>query len=392
MTKSKNFLNNLIKTFRFGSSKDGHNEEDLEKIAQQEQKVFTFETLVAATKDFHPDNKLGQGGFGPVYKGRLPDGRDIAVKKLSQSSSQGKKEFMNEAKLLARVQHRNVVNLLGYCVHGGEKLLVYEYVVHESVDKLLFKPDRQQELDWKRRYDIICGVAKGLLYLHEDSHNRIIHRDIKASNILLDDKWVPKIADFGMARLFPEDQTHVNTRVAGTNGYMAPEYVMHGHLSEKADVFSFGVLVLELISGQRNSSFNLNVEAQSLLDWAYKLYKKGRSLEMMDPTLAPSAVTDQVAMCIQIGLLCIQGDPQIRPTMHRVVVILSKKPSNLEEPSRPGIPGSRYRRSHRPAGSSSTAGTSSESNSHTFGSSFTATGTSSATQVVQDRGKRPMES
>ncbi|PRQ41124.1 putative protein kinase RLK-Pelle-DLSV family [Rosa chinensis] len=392
MTKSKNFLNNFIKTFRFGSSKDGHNEEDLEKIAQQEQKVFTFETLVAATKDFHPDNKLGQGGFGPVYKGRLPDGRAIAVKKLSQSSSQGKKEFMNEAKLLARVQHRNVVNLLGYCAHGGEKLLVYEYVVHESVDKLLFKPDRRQELDWKRRYDIICGVAKGLLYLHEDSHNRIIHRDIKASNILLDDKWVPKIADFGMARLFPEDQTHVNTRVAGTNGYMAPEYVMHGHLSEKADVFSFGVLVLELISGQRNSSFNLNVEAQSLLDWAYKLYKKGRSLEMMDPTLAPSAVTDQVAMCIQIGLLCIQGDPQIRPTMHRVVVILSKKPSNLEEPTRPGIPGSRYRRSHRPAGSSSTAGTSGESNSHTFGSSFTATGTSSATQVVQDRGKRPMES
>ncbi|KAM5566835.1 cysteine-rich receptor-like protein kinase 10 [Rosa sericea] len=392
MTKSKNFLNNLIKTFGFSSSKGGHNEEDLEKIAQQEQKVFTFETLVAATKDFHPNNKLGQGGFGPVFKGRLPDGRDIAVKKLSQSSSQGKKEFMNEAKLLARVQHRNVVNLLGYCAHGGEKLLVYEYVVNESVDKLLFKPDRRQALDWKRRYDIICGVAKGLLYLHEDSHNRIIHRDIKASNILLDDKWVPKIADFGMARLFPEDQTHVNTRVAGTNGYMAPEYVMHGHLSEKADVFSFGVLVLELISGQRNSSFNLNVDAQSLLDWAYKLYKKGRSLEMMDPTLAPSAVTDQVAMCIQIGLLCIQGDPQIRPTMHRVVVILSKKPSNLEEPSRPGIPGSRYRRSHRPAGSSSTAGTSGESNSHTFGSSFTATGTSSATQVVQDRGKRPMES
>lgn len=392
MTKSKNFLNNLIKTLGFGSGKEGQNEEDLERIAQQEQKVFPFETLVAATKDFHPSNKLGEGGFGPVYKGKLVDGREIAVKKLSQSSNQGRKEFMNEAKLLARVQHRNVVNLLGYCAHGVEKLLVYEYVTNESLDKLLFKSDRRQELDWKRRFDIICGVARGLLYLHEDSHNCIIHRDIKASNILLDDKWVPKIADFGMARLYPEDQTHVNTRVAGTNGYMAPEYVMHGHLSVKADVFSFGVLVLELISGQRNSSFNLDVDAQSLLDWAYKLYKKGRSLEMMDPKLASSAVTDQVAMCIQIGLLCIQGDPQLRPTMHRVVVILSKKPSNLEEPSRPGIPGSRYRRSHRPVGLSSTAGTSGESNSHTTESSFTTTGTSSASLVVRDRGKRPVES
>ncbi|CAL8995174.1 unnamed protein product [Prunus brigantina] len=394
MTKSKNFLNNIIKTFGFSSSKEGQNEEDLEKIAAQEQKVFPFETLVAATKNFHSTHELGRGGFGPVYKGKLEDGREIAVKKLSQSSKQGKKEFMNEAKLLARVQHRNVVNLLGYCAHGVEKLLVYEYVAHESLDKLLFKSNRREELDWKRRYDIICGIARGLLYLHEDSHNCIIHRDIKASNILLDDKWVPKIADFGMARLFPEDETHVNTRVAGTNGYMAPEYVMHGHLSVKADVFSFGVVVLELISGQRNSSFSLNVDAQSLLDWAYKLYKKGRSLEIMDPTLASSAVMEQVAMCIQMGLLCIQGDPQLRPTMHRVVVILSKKPSNLEEPTRPGVPGSRYRRSRQQVGLSSTGGTSGESNSRsrTFDSSFTATGTTSAAPELDDRGKRPAES
>jgi serine/threonine protein kinase len=223
--------------------------------------------LVAATKNFHPTHKLGEGGFGPVYKGKLNDGRDIAVKRLSHSSNQGRKEFTNEAKLLARVQHRNVVNLLGYCTHGEEKLLVYEYVSNESLDKLLFKSKKRDDLDWKRRYEIICGVARGLLYLHEDSHNCIIHRDIKASNILLDEKWIPKIADFGMARLFPEDQTHVNTRVAGTNGYMAPEYVMHGHLSVKADVFSFGVLVLELITGHRNSSFDLNVDAQNLLDW-----------------------------------------------------------------------------------------------------------------------------
>nr|DAD32128.1 TPA_asm: hypothetical protein HUJ06_010979 [Nelumbo nucifera] len=266
MMKSK-FISNLMKPFKFHSDKDVSKEENLEQIAAQEQKVFSFETLVAATRDFHPDNKLGQGGFGPVYRGKLGDGREIAVKKLSQSSNQGKKEFMNEAKLLARVQHRNVVNLLGYCTHGAEKILVYEYLPRESLDKFIFDAERKKELDWKRRFDIISGVARGLLYLHEDSPSPIIHRDIKASNILLDEKWVPKIADFGMARLFPEDQTHVNTRVAGTNGYMAPEYLMHGRLSAKADVFSFGVVVLELISGQKNSTFYLDIDCQNLLDW-----------------------------------------------------------------------------------------------------------------------------
>lgn len=402
MTKPKKFFDGLLKHFNLGSSREGDNEEDLEKIAAREQKHFPFEALVSATKNFHPSNKLGEGGFGPVFKGKLDDGREIAVKKLSHSSNQGKKEFENEAKLLARVQHRNVVNLLGYCAHGAEKLLIYEYVINESLDKLLFKSRRNHELNWKQRYDIITGIARGLLYLHEDSHNCIIHRDIKASNILLDDKWIPKIADFGMARLFPEDQTHVNTRVAGTNGYMAPEYVMHGHLSVKADVFSFGVVILELISGQRNSSFNLDVDAQNLLDWAYKLYKKDKSLEIVDPSLAASDSGDQIAMCIQIGLLCTQGDPQLRPTMRRVVVMLSKKPGpgNLEEPTRPGVPGSRYRRARRPAPlSSSTAGSSGESNSRTYTSSLnTNTGTASASTSAlasprQDkRGKRPVES
>ncbi|XP_041015867.1 cysteine-rich receptor-like protein kinase 10 [Juglans microcarpa x Juglans regia] len=399
MNKLKNFLQHLMKPFKYSPSKEEQDEEELEKIAQQEQKLFPYETLVAATRDFHLTHKLGEGGFGPVYKGKLIDGREIAVKKLSHNSTQGEKEFKNEAKLLARVQHRNVVNLLGYCVHMAEKLLVYEYVLNESLDKLLFKTNRREELDWKRRYEIIAGIARGLLYLHEDSHNCIIHRDIKASNILLDEKWVPKIADFGMARLFPEDQTHVNTRVAGTNGYMAPEYVMHGHLSVKADVFSFGVLVLELISGQRNSSFDMHADAQNLLEWAYKLYKKGRSLEIVDPTLASSAVTEQVAMCIQIGLLCVQGDPQLRPTMHRVVLMLSKKPGHMKEPTRPGLPGSRYRRSRRPSGLSSTVGTSGyrSDQSHTFESTsntITTTATTSATTAgaEPDRGKRPMQS
>ncbi|OVA01692.1 Protein kinase domain [Macleaya cordata] len=414
MTKPFNFLSNLKKPFKSFADKDTRKEEDLEKIAAQEQKLFSFETLSSATKDFHQSNKLGEGGFGPVYKGKLEDGREIAVKKLSRSSRQGKKEFMNEANLLARVQHRNIVSLLGYCAHGAEKLLVYEYLPHESLDKLLFMyrmrtvyssdrhSNRREELDWKKRFDVIAGVAKGLVYLHEDCHITIIHRDIKASNILLDDKWVPKIADFGMARLFPEDETHINTRVAGTNGYMAPEYVMHGNLSARADVFSFGVVVLELISGQKNSTFNQDAESSCLLEWAWKLYKKGRSLEIIDPTLALiGEAIEQVKMCIQIGLLCCQADPTLRPQMRRVVVMLSKKPGSLEEPQRPGYPGSRYRRtsrsshlgSSRPAASSSNAGSSGGSSSNTYVSTFnTNSATSTLTSPLpRPNGKQPIE-
>lgn len=394
--KAKDFIKTMMKPLKFYSNKEGSKEADLQKIAAQEQKQFSYETLSKATDKFHPSHKLGEGGFGPVFKGKLVDGREVAVKMLSQSSRQGQKEFINEAKLLARVQHRNVVNLLGYCTHGDEKLLVYEYVSNESLDKLLFKPDRRQMLDWKRRYEIIAGIAKGLLYLHEDSHSCIIHRDIKASNILLDDKWVPKIADFGMARLFPEDQTHVNTRVAGTNGYMAPEYVMHGHLSMKADVFSFGVLMLELISGQRNSSYNLTLDAQNLLEWAYKQFKKGKGLEVLDPSIATTGEDEQVRLCVQIGLLCTQSDPNLRPTMRRVVVLLSKKPTSLEEPTRPGYPGSRYRRSRHPGASSSntaSSGGSSASKTDYTTSTMTVTATTNPRSVGSDpRGKQPVES
>ncbi|KAG4991345.1 hypothetical protein AAZX31_09G112400 [Glycine max] len=411
MSKRNTFFHNLIKPFKFSPSKEGQSEvEEIKNLAAQEQKIFPYETLVAATNKFHILNKLGEGGFGPVYKGKLNDGREIAVKKLSHRSNQGKTQFVNEAKLLARVQHRNVVSLFGYCTHGFEKLLVYEYVLHESLDKLLFKSHKKEQLDWKRRFDIINGVARGLLYLHEDSHNCIIHRDIKASNILLDENWVPKIADFGLARLFPEDQTHVNTRVAGTNGYLAPEYLMHGHLTVKADVFSYGVLVLELVSGQRNSSFDMDVSAQNLVDWAYRLYKKGRALEIVDPTLASSVVAEQAEMCIQLGLLCTQGNQDLRPSMGRVMVILSKKPPcHMEEPTRPGIAGSRYRRrvsrGRRPSATTSgEVDDDSSVNSQTFDSSSnygTNTTTSATTpttrssnttaEVVDRRGKRPMQ-
>ncbi|ESW25270.1 hypothetical protein PHAVU_003G021700 [Phaseolus vulgaris] len=406
MTKPNSFFHNLIKPFKFTSSKEEHSEDDIQKLAEQENKIFPYETLVAATNKFSILNKLGEGGFGPVFKGKLSDGREIAVKRLSRRSNQGKTQFINEARLLGRVQHRNVVNLIGYCAHASEKLLVYEYVPRKSLDKLLFKSGKKEELNWKRRFDIISGVGRGLLYLHEDSHNCIIHRDIKASNILLDEKWVPKIADFGLARLFPEDQTHVNTRVAGTNGYLAPEYLMHGHLSVKADVFSYGVLVLELVSGQKNSSFDTNLSAQNLLDWAYRLYKKGRAMEMVDPALGSSIITEQLEMCIKLGLLCTQGDPNLRPTMGRVVVMLSKKPDNMEEPTRPGMPGSRFRRVPRRPSAMFSSGVDddSNSNSHTCDSSnygtnnnttsatsSSTTPSSTATAQVDPRGKRPMK-
>ncbi|XP_021974443.1 cysteine-rich receptor-like protein kinase 10 [Helianthus annuus] len=368
MVTFKNFFLELIKPCT------PEDQDQKEVDVSQEQKIFTFQTLISATNNL--ENKLGQGGFGPVFKGKLQDGREIAVKKLSETSKQGKREFTNEAKLLACIQHRNVVSLLGYCAFP-EKLLVYEYVVNESLDKLLFKSAKRDVLDWKRRYSIIVGVAQGLLYLHEDSRDRIIHRDIKASNILLDGRWRPKIADFGMARLYPEDKTHVNTRVAGTNGYMAPEYALHGNLSVKADVYSYGVVVLELISGHKNSTFNLDPECDNLLDWAYKLYAKGKSLEIMDSTLATSADPNQVATCVQIGLLCTQSDPKLRPTMRQVVVMLSKNGGPLDEPTKPGYQGFKTRRTGRRSNSSSSTGNSSGTSSRTSRST-----TMSATRAV----------
>ncbi|KAI3730669.1 hypothetical protein L1987_61841 [Smallanthus sonchifolius] len=339
MVKFKNFFRELIKPC--DSDCTGPSE-DLEEVElPQEQKIFTFQTLIFATNNLK--SKLGEGGFGPVFKGKLEDGREIAVKKLSETSKQGKREFANEAKLLACIQHRNVVNLLGYCAFP-EKLLVYEYVVNESLDKLLFKSAKRDVLDWKRRYSIIVGVAQGL------------------------------IADFGMARLYPEDRTHVNTRVAGTNGYMALEYALHGNLSVKADVYSFGVVVLELISGHRNSTFNHDPDCQNLLDWAYKLYEKGKNVEIMDSTLATSADPNQVATCIQIGLLITQSDPKLRPTMRKVAVMLSKQGGPLDKPTKPGYQGIKINKPSRPSSSSSSTANSSRTNSRSSRSATTVAG------------------
>ncbi|KAG2241357.1 hypothetical protein Bca52824_096660 [Brassica carinata] len=229
---------------------------------------FDLQELEIATDSFSEKNRLGHGGFGPVYKGLMPSGEEIAVKKLSLNSRQGSREFMNEVKLLLRIQHKNLVSLLGCCFHGPEKMLVYEYLPNRSLDYFLFDKLNPGLLDWSNRWRIIIGVARGLLYLHEEAPVRIIHRDIKASNILLDNDLNPKISDFGLARLFPGDGTHTNTfRISGTYGYMAPEYALHGLLSVKSDVFSFGVLVLEIVSGRKNQNPRLGPEMADLLSY-----------------------------------------------------------------------------------------------------------------------------
>ncbi|XP_039118376.1 putative receptor-like protein kinase At4g00960 isoform X2 [Dioscorea cayenensis subsp. rotundata] len=296
-----------------------------------------FATLRDATNNFSNENELGSGGFGVVYKGVLRDGQEIAVKRLSLTSGQGLVELKNEVVLVARLQHRHLVRLLGCCLEE-EKLLVYEYLPNASLDKFLFDPVRCQQLDWARRYKIIEGISRGLLYLHEDSRLRIIHRDLKAGNILLDGDMNPKICDFGFAKLFDIDETHANTnRIAGTYGYMAPEYAMHGIFSVKSDVYSYGVMVLEIVTGRKNRGFEESGNAAHLLSYAWRLWNDGRGLELKDPILGDRIQVDEVLRCIHIGLLCVQEDPQDRPTMGTVVLMLKSYSFPLPEPFTPAF-------------------------------------------------------
>ncbi|KAE9615840.1 putative protein kinase RLK-Pelle-DLSV family [Lupinus albus] len=390
-----------------------------------------------STNNFSEECKLGEGGFGPVYKGSLQDGTEVAVKRLLTKSGQGLQEFKNEAIFIAKLQHRNLVRLLGCCIEENEKLLVYEYMPNSSLDlhlfsmffsllttlnlgplllllpeghrfksykhffacddkacalghlllkaappligegcvhlpfpdltrppffyflysssllckqlcrnyhfKILFlccflEEEKRKQLDWKLRVSIINGIAKGLLYLHEDSRLRVIHRDMKASNVLLDREMNPKISDFGLARAFEKDQSEENTRrVMGTYGYMAPEYAMEGLYSVKSDVFSFGVLLLEIICGQRNSGFYLSDHGQSLLLYSWRLWCEGKSLELIDPILGETYIDSEVMKCIHIGLLCVQEEAIDRPTMSTVVVMLASDTMVLPNPNHPAF-------------------------------------------------------
>ncbi|XP_061357589.1 cysteine-rich receptor-like protein kinase 44 [Gastrolobium bilobum] len=301
--------------------------------------IFPLQTLQLATNFFSDLNQLGHGGFGPVFKGLMPNGQEVAVKKLSLASRQGIREFTNEVKLLLKLQHKNLVILLGCCAEGREKMLVYEYLPNKSLDHFLFDKRKSSSLDWTTRFRIITGVARGLLYLHEEAPERIIHRDIKASNILLDEKLNPKISDFGLARLFPGEDTHVQTfRISGTHGYMAPEYALRGYLSVKTDVFSYGVLVLEIVSGRKNHDKQLGAEKADLLNYAWTLYQGGKIMDLIDPTLGKYN-GDEAAMCIQLGLLCCQASIIDRPDMNSVHLMLSSDSFTLPRPGKPGIQG-----------------------------------------------------
>ncbi|MQL69215.1 hypothetical protein Taro_001515, partial [Colocasia esculenta] len=300
--------------------------------------LFDFATIAAATDDFSAGNKLGEGGFGPVYMGQLGDGKEVAVKRLAKNSVQGLDEFKNELVLIAKLQHRNLVRLLGGCIEGDERMLIYEYMPNKSLDAFLFDKTKGSLLDWKSRYQIINGIARGLLYLHQDSRLRIIHRDLKASNILLDKEMNPKISDFGMARIFGGDETEANTRrVVGTYGYMSPEYAMDGVFSVKSDVFSFGVLVLEIVSGKRNRGIYLSDPNLNLLGYAWSLWKEGSGLELVDSSMTDSYPAAEVLKCIKVGLLCVQERPEDRPTMASVALLLASDTASLPQPKQPGF-------------------------------------------------------
>ncbi|KAJ4827876.1 hypothetical protein Tsubulata_036232, partial [Turnera subulata] len=285
------------------------NEADVEEMH-----FFNLDTIATATNNFSDANKIGEGGFGSVYKGTLLTGKEIAVKKLSKNSRQGAEEFRNEASLISKLQHKNLVGLIGTCTDGEDRMLIYEH-------------------------SIILGISRGLLYLHQDSKLQVIHRDLKPSNILLDSKLNPKISDFGLAKIFGDDhgdQAKTN-RVVGTYGYMSPEYAIIGIFSIKSDVFSLGVLLLEIISGKKNRGFSHVDHHHNLLGHAWLLWSQGRALELMDSTLEDSCVNSQVIKCIHVGLLCVQNFPDDRPEMSTVVLMLTNEEAVLPQPKQPGF-------------------------------------------------------
>uniref|UniRef100_A0A803PZS2 Receptor-like serine/threonine-protein kinase n=1 Tax=Cannabis sativa TaxID=3483 RepID=A0A803PZS2_CANSA len=283
-------------------------------------------TISLATKNFAEANKLGEGGFGPVYKGTMEGGQEIAVKRLSMCSGQGVNEFKNEINLIAKIQHRNLVKIFGYCIHREMKLLIYEYMSNKSLDYFIFDERQSILLEWPKRYKIVSGIAKGLLYLHHDSRLRIIHRDLKASNVLLDEEMNPKISDFGLARTFGGDQLEGNTnKVVGTYGYMAPEYASNGLFSIKSDVFSFGTLVLEIVSGKKSRGLYDEDKILNLTGLAWTLMKEGHAFKLIEKCLLsdPYINMEEALRCIHIGLLCVQQNPNDRPNMSSIILMLS---------------------------------------------------------------------
>jgi serine/threonine protein kinase len=293
-------------------------------------KLFSYNELRSATDNFHRDNKIGCGGFGTVYKGTLRNRQEVAVKVLSAESRQGIREFLTEIDVITNVKHPNLVELVGCCIQDNNRILVYEYLQNSSLDNALLGPySDPSKLNWSIRSLICIGVARGLAFLHEEVEPHIVHRDIKASNILLDQNYNPKIGDFGLAKLFPDNITHISTRVAGTTGYLAPEYAWHGQLTKKADMYSFGILVLEIISAKSSSRALLSEDGKLLLERAWQLYQEDRLKELVDPTLEEYP-EDEVLRYLKVALFCTQASAMRRPNMLQVVEMLSR-PTRLNE-------------------------------------------------------------
>ncbi|KAL8246083.1 hypothetical protein R6Q59_007299 [Mikania micrantha] len=339
------FLRGFITSWLCRVRKSNNNAEPIEEDAAldvpknheeaMELPLFTFSTIAIATANFSHDNKLGEGGFGPVFKGVLEDGQQVAVKRLSRNSNQGLDEFKNEVICISKLQHRNLANLLGCCIQGDEKLLIYEYMPNKSLDSFIFDKTQSMFLDWTKRFNIIKGIARGLVYLHQDSRLRIIHRDLKASNILLDEDMNPKISDFGIARIFGGNESQGNTeRVVGTYGYMSPEYALDGIFSIKSDVFSFGVLVLEIVSGKKNRGFTQQEHGNNLMGHAWNLYIEGKSMNLIDATLVDTCHPREVLRSIEVGLLCVQQNAGDRPNMSSIIMMLDGK-HTLPQPKQP---------------------------------------------------------
>ncbi|CAI0455140.1 unnamed protein product [Linum tenue] len=304
---------------------------------------FKYETLEKATDYFSLSKKLGQGGAGTVFIGSLPNGQTVAVKRLIFNTSQWVEEFFNEVNLISGIQHKNLVKLLGCSIEGPESLLVYEYVPNKSLDQFLFgnfiveKNSKVVTLSWKQRLNIVVGAAEGLAYLHGErgSPVRIIHRDIKSSNVLLDEDFNAKIADFGLVRHFGADKSHLSTGIAGTIGYMAPEYLVRGQLTEKADVYSFGVLVLEIVSGKRCNADFASVLNVALFVQVWFYYRTNRLIEAVDSSLDSDFPADEALTVLRIGLLCSQASVSLRPSMGQVIEMLTNRDSEIAAPSQP---------------------------------------------------------
>ncbi|KAG9130353.1 hypothetical protein Leryth_004354 [Lithospermum erythrorhizon] len=285
------------------------------------QSSFTYEDLASATGDFAKTNLLGQGGFGYVHKGVLPNGTVVAVKSLKANSGQGEREFQAEVDIISRVHHRHLVSLVGYCIAGTQRMLVYEFVANDTLESHIHGKSHPI-MDWPTRLRIALGSAKGFAYLHEDCHPRIIHRDIKAANILLDDMFEAKVADFGLAKLSADTNTHVSTRIMGTFGYLAPEYAASGKLTEKSDVYSYGVVLLELITGKK--PVDIHSEDDSLVDWARPILTRaieGDSSydELADPLLEGNYDPQEMLRMIASAAACIRHSARKRPKMSKIV-------------------------------------------------------------------------